>query len=354
MDASRRGFLGACGVAGAAALAGCSGLLESAATGPPPVPEDRPDGVYLPSHSEEAAMVGTAEAGDYAVGAMYTFPHRFWTVSGDEVSETPVAADDDVHLMCVVWDRETGVVVPETGLSLEITGDGDLVSQEAIYPMLSQPMGFHYGANFGLEGAGAYEVVVSIGALPARTAGGFRGRFEEPVTVPVAFEYSDQQRDELGFEVHDDAGSPGAVRPREMGAMPTGRAPTVDALPGRVLGEATSNDARLVATLLEDPPAGVDGEGPYLAVSARTPYNRMVLPAMGLSVTVDRDGDTVHEGPLTRTVDPELHYHYGATVGGIERGDRLTVGVDTQPQTARHEGYETAFGGLLAVETTVE
>ncbi|MFB6297607.1 MAG: hypothetical protein ABEH56_03715, partial [Salinirussus sp.] len=60
---------------------------------------------------------------------------------------------------------------------------------------------------------------------------------------------------------------------------------------------------------------------------------------------LDRGGETVFDGRLTRTLDPDLGYHYGAVVGS-EPGDELTLSVLTQPQTARHEGYETAFGGL--------
>lgn len=63
--------------------------------------------------------------------------------------------------------------------------------------------------------------------------------------------------------------------------------------------------------------------------------------------TLTRDGQTVYDGPLTRTLDPDLNYHYGAVVDGVESGDELSMAVETQPQTARHECYETAFGGLM-------
>jgi len=47
---------------------------------------------------------------------------------------------------------------------------------------------------------------------------------------------------------------------------------------------------------------------------------------------------------LTRTLDPELGYHYGAALPeSLASGDELTLTVDTPPQLARHEGYERAF-----------
>ncbi|WP_435066598.1 iron transporter [Haloplanus sp. C73] len=341
----RRTLLRAGGAGLALSLSGCAGLVETRAAGIPPVPENRPDGIYYPSHVEGMAPIGTATRGDYAVGLFYSYPHRFWTVTGDDTSLTSIERDDSVHLMASVWDPETGIVLPETGLSLEIVRDGSLVSQETIYPMLSQPMGFHYGANFGLDGDGTYTVRVNVGAVSTRRTGAFADRFADPATIDFPFEYSASTKNEISFEQGGDrVATPGAVEPMSMDMLPDATAPSEAELPGRVLGSSLSNDARLVATALDNPPEGVDGEGPYLAVSARTRYNEMVIPAMGLSGTLTRDGDTVFEGELTRTLDPALGYHYGSTVD--QTGDSLTLSVDVQPQVARHEGYETAFGGL--------
>jgi len=344
---NRRTFLRAGAGVSALGLAGCAGLLETRSTGNAPVPESRPDGIYVPGHVEGVEMVGTGERGDFAAGLMYSYAHRFWTVTGDTVERTAIEDGDDVHLMASIWDPESRTVLPETGLSLEIRRDGSLVSEEVIYPMLSQPMGFHYGANFGLDGDGSYTVRLSVGGVSTRRTGAFRGRFGEPTTIDVEFEYSQSDRDRISYEVLDRGGEPGAVDPREMEMMPDSFAPAVEELPGSVLGSGRSNDAVLVATALEEPPEGVDGEGTYLAVSARTRYNGMVIPAMGLAGTLTRDGEAVFDGRLVRTLDPDLGYHYGAVVEGVEPDDELTLTPTTQPQTARHEGYETAFGGLM-------
>jgi hypothetical protein len=75
---------------------------------------------------------------------------------------------------------------------------------------------------------------------------------------------------------------------------------------------------------------------------------------MGLRGELVRDGDAVWTGRLRRTLDPDLGYHYGAAVPVVESGDRLELSVGVQPQTARHEGYETAFGGLMGGMPDVE
>jgi uncharacterized protein involved in high-affinity Fe2+ transport len=344
----RRSYLRTVTAAGAAAgLPGCAGFeLARSGRRVPPVPEGRPDGVYYPSHVEGMQMAGGGSGGDYRAAVMYSYPHRFWNVNGRSVERTDIEPDDDVHLMASVWDPETGQVLPDTGLTIEITKDGDLVSQEVIYPMLSQPMGFHYGANFGLDGDGRYDVRLGVGAVSTRRTGAFRDRFAAPATVDVAVEYSRSARDDVRYRTLDRAGERGAVEPMAMEMLPDSAAPERSSLPGTVVGSATSADAVLVATVLSSPPRGVDGGGEYLAVSARTPYNRMLLPAMALSARLVRDGESVFAGELRRTLDPDLSYHYGAAVESVRDGDELELAPTIPPQTARHEGYEMAFGGL--------
>jgi hypothetical protein len=341
-------------LASSAVVAGCL-QTEQRSVRSPPMVENRPDAVYYPSHVEGMTMVGTGETGDYRVAAMYSFPHRFWEVVGTGTTKHELTGDHAMHLMATVWDPETGLVLPETGLSIELNKGGSLVSEEVIYPMLSQPMGFHYGSNVEGDGDGTYTVDVSVGAIPGdgvRTTGDFQGQFTEPGTVSIDFEFSQQKLQEIDFRTLDNAGERGAVEPMDMEMLPNSAAPAEGALPGDVRGSATSGDAKFVVTLLDDPPAGVDADGPYLAVSARTPYNRSILPAMALSATLESGSETVLDGTLTRTLDPDLSYHYGATLDGaaVESGDTLELTVDTPPQVARHEGYETAFLDMPAME----
>jgi len=411
----RRRFVAALGAAGAAGLAGCTGNLfqvRSSPTRNPPVPENRPDAVYYPSHVEgmemagmsgtagmgnmsgtngsggsngsgnagdtnesngrnvangsgemggmngtngSSGMAGATDAGEYAFALMYSYPHRFWTVTGADRSKTALQDADSLHLMASVWNPATDTVLPDTGLSVEITQDSELVSQEVIYPMLSQQMGFHYGANFELPGEGTYTATLSVGAMNARRTGAFRGLFSEPRSAAIDFEYSEQEMNGISFRVLEErAGTEGAIAPMDMGEMPQSYAPKRDELPGRVVGDGASDDARYLVTMLDEPPAGVEKTGRYLAVSARTPYNRLVIPAMALTGTLERGGETVFEDELVRTLDPDLGYHYGAAIGSVESGDDLTVSVDTPPQVARHEGYETAFlGDMKQITLTV-
>ncbi|WP_267641600.1 DUF7350 domain-containing protein [Haloarchaeobius amylolyticus] len=347
----RRTFLAAGAGAAATGLAGCAGLLETQTAGIPPVLSDRPDAVYYPTHVEGMQMESMTTSGDYKLGLMYSYPHRFWTVSGTEAELVDIEPDDAVHLMVAVWDPETGIVLPDAGVSLEVTKDGDLVTEETIYAMLSQPMGFHYGANFPLEGTATYQVEVSVGGLSGvRTTGAFEGRFAESTTATLDLSYSEGEKEQIMYEnTQDRAGALEAVPPMET-KMPLGVAPAQADLPGRALGAPKSGDAVLATQAVD---ADRFGDGTYLAVSARSPYNRMVLPSMALRATVARDGETVFDGDLTPTFDPELHHHYGAAVESIESGDEVTLTPTIPPQAARHEGYETAFVEMAETTFTV-
>ncbi|WP_336001608.1 DUF7350 domain-containing protein [Halorientalis halophila] len=328
------------GLVGAGVVGGCL-ETETRSVREPDLVEDRPDAVYYPTHSEGMEMVGSASAGEYEVAAMYSYPHRFWTVTGTETTAKPIEDRHAMHLMAVVWDPDTETVLPNAGLSLELTRDGSLVSQENIYPMLSQPMGLHYGNNVEGDGDGTYTAAISIGSIPTeqvRRTGEFQGRFAEPTTAEIEFEFSESARDDLPFETFDDrAGERAALEPMDTMA-PSATVRSESDLPGEVRGTAESGDARFVVTLHDEPPAGVDGDGRYLAVFAHTPYNRMVLPAMGLSGSLA--GESLSLEP---TLDPELGYHYGSAVTEVSAGDRLGIAVETPPQLARHEGFETAF-----------
>lgn len=345
----RRTVLRYGGFATSGLLAGCLGALRRGTNAEPPLVEDRPQAVYYPTHADEMAMVGMGTLQRRAVAVMYTYPHRFWTVTGTRTEQVAVAEDDTVHLMVTVWDTETGTVLPvESGVRIAISQDGESVDERAPWPMLSQPMGFHYGDNIALPGDGAYTVSVDLGSMGLERRGTFAGQFGSPGTVDVEFEYQRADREALEFRsLADRQGERGAVSPMAMGEMPLSTAPRNADLPGRVIGETTSGDAVFIATVTE-----VD-DGAYLAVSPRTPHNRYVLPMMSLSGRLEREGSQLFEGPLTPALDPARNYHYGATLEGVAAGDELTIAIDAPPQVSRHEGYETAFLEIPAVTMTV-
>lgn len=344
---NRRDAIRAGGAAFVFASAGCASYYQTTNSRAPPVLDDRPNSIYVPTHVEGMKMAGMGKTGRRKVGVMYSYPHRFWTVTGTDTKKVEIGRDDAIHLMAIVADVETGTVLPAgSGVRFKTTKDGETVDSRSSWPMLSQNMGFHFGDNIQLDGNGTYEVTVELGGIGLQRTGAFADAFDQSGSVSVNLEYDESERNDLPFRLLEGKqGSNGAVDPMEM-MMPLSFAPKETEMPGRVIGTGESGDLLYVAT-------GVQRNGrTYLAVSPRTRYNRFVLPMMSLSGTARRAGKTVFEGQLRASIDPELGYYYGAPIDKITGDETLSVRVDTPSQVSRHEGYETAFFDLQ--EATID
>lgn len=298
-------------------------------------------------------IADTTSAGRLQVALSYSFPHRFWIVTGQERERVEIQSDDSVHLMLSAWDEETGTVVPAGDLRVEITRDDESITSKSMWPMLSQNMGLHFGDNVALPDEGTYTVDVTIAPLSTRRTGAFRDAFGESVSETLPLEFDREELEEVMFEELDRAGERDAVDPMEMETMPIAQLPSPDQLPGRVLGDATSGDGVFVAVALEEPPEGIDEDGSYLAISARTPYNRYPLPFTSLSAHLEGSGETIVDDDAVATFDPDLGYHYGVVADDLDSGETLGISVGAPPQVARHEGYETAFFDMDDMEITL-
>lgn len=356
----RRDFLRAGAGLGIVGLAGCTGMFEtrSARSREFTTVEDREEKVYYPTHEEGMVMLGMSGDGRYRVGLMYSLPHAFWTITGTDLNLNQVGEDVTAHVMATIWDDETGTVLPTANVSGTFLKDGEETDSRSLWTMLSQNMGYHFGDNVVLDGEGTYTAELSIGAMQARRMGDLRGAFEEGTTIGVEFEHTRDQLAEIPYEqLPDKQGDPGALEPMKMEMdsgmeMPIAQVPSLEDLPN-VRATGVSGDADFVAFTPDENPHFVDDDSTYLAVSPRTPYNRYPLPFMSLSATLSRDGSTVYDDILYDALGPDLGYHYGAAVDGVESGDSLTVTVDAPPQVSRHEGYETAFVTMPEMEMTL-
>ena len=351
----RREVLGSLGGTSLIGLAGCTGLFETQSVRTPPLPENRPDAVYFPSHYEGMEMSGAKTQGGYTCALTYSYPHRFWLMKPNGITKVDIQSKDSIHLMPVVWETETGFIPPDINPQVYITQDGNSVDQFAPWPMLSQPMGFHFGDNAQLGGDGSYTVKVQISGPSTRRTGSLSEN-EGNVSFTFEFEFRQSTLEEIAYTdvPAEKEGTKGAVELMDMETLPSSQVPKPGALPGDVRGTATSGDAKFVVTVLEDTSQfGGNQNQQYLAVSPRTPYNRTMLPMMSVSGVLTRSGSTVFDGILQSTIDPKLHYHYGTVVSDVQSGDEFTIAIDSPPQTSRHEGYETAFLDMSPMTLTL-
>ncbi|HET7324480.1 MAG TPA: iron transporter [Halococcus sp.] len=353
----RRTFLeSATGLLGTSALAGCLdalGLQTQSAWRSPPLVKNRPNAVYYPAVTEGMAMYGMKKTDECVFALMYSYPHRLWVITGDRTNKVVVEADDSLHLMASVWDRKTATILP-TSVSMEVRKNGETVDSRSPWPMLSPTMGFHYGDNVSLDGEGNYTARVSAKPMQSKRFGALDGVLTETQTVDIPFEFDTNEVYGLPIRrFKEKAGTIGAPALQDMNMeMPRGVAPSKSDLPGRVVGEAThgKGHAEYVVTVLED---AVGANGPYLAVSARTPFNHIILPLMSVSATLTRNGTKLFDGPLRSAVGPKTKFHYGTAVDSVESGDVLEISIQAPPQTARHDGYETAFIDMPDVRVTL-
>lgn len=87
----RRSFLRS--GAALAVLSGTTGCLSQLGSGSddnraPPVVENSPNGVYVPSHVEGMKMAGMTAAGPYKCARTVSFPHRFLACHRTEQTES--------------------------------------------------------------------------------------------------------------------------------------------------------------------------------------------------------------------------------------------------------------------------
>jgi hypothetical protein len=350
------------------------GVTESENVPTVPRVTDPPEAVYLPSHRTQMVHLDTVDAGPYTVGPMVSYPHSFWLVTGSNV-ERVRPQGPGVHLMFSVWDTETETVLPvDVGAEVRLRHDGDVVDTRSPWPMISQTMGFHFGDNIYLDETGTYTAEVDLNPITVRRTGEFAGLFESRQTAIFEFEFDREfQRrlvEQVSYLDESEWGNQGALEPMggtgESGSaqgthdgesamgdggegsnmnahggdsgmeghgMPFSSLPTAETYPGEPLGGQTSGDARFIVRYL---PESRLADGGYLLVSPRTPYNRIPLADMALSVS------GALEGELVQTLDGELGHHYGLA-GRLEPGETVELAVDSPPQVARHAGYETAF-----------
>ncbi|ELZ07270.1 iron transporter [Natrialba aegyptia] len=326
---------------------------------------DPPEGVYVPPHVDEMLPYAKTTAAGRELSLLGSRPHSFWVVTGAERSRADVRSRHALHLMVVVRDAETGVILPAP-VTVRIrrgraSDDGERIDQRDLWPMLSQRMGPHYGDNVPLDGDGTYTATVRVGPPSAAPTGSLAGDFGT-TTVDLEFEYEAAAIDALErrlIDADEGRGESDALAPmadhaggehgrgRDSDGERTESAELALDRDGVTrLGSETSDDIAYVAAFVEDDARNAAGtDAPALAVTTRTAYNRYALPFASLTATISTDGDRIAGGPLEGTIDPRHGHHYRTPVdpNTIERGDTLSITLETPPQMARHEGYETAF-----------
>lgn len=339
---SRRHVLGV--LATGTSLAAVSGHATGRGLDEMPHKATPPEGAYIPEHMDMMKMIGMETAERLMVSLSYTRPHEFFLVTGTRTNNVEIQTSDTMHLMTMVHDMQTGAIAPQVEPTITVSRDGDELVSNQPWPMLSQPMGFHFGDNVAVSGQAAYRFDVTVNAAQSVLPDELGDVFTKQ-SITFEAEFDPASASELGQKhTGDEAGTAGALPPMEMDGMSIPQQPAYDEFPIELTGPQYTDDLGVAVGTHDDPTSlgFTDGEIALVAAT-QTKYNRYPLGFMGVEATVTRDGDEVFADELSSAVDGELGHYYGAGTPALEVGDTVDLEFTTPPQVARHRGYERAF-----------
>jgi len=107
-------------------------------------------------------ILGTATWQGMKITAMAMTAVPFLIYNGTTMQEVKPPKDVSFHLMVMLTDAQTGVVIPYASVWGTITEGSKTPFDESLWPMISRYMGPHYGNNVVLPGAGSYHLSLLV------------------------------------------------------------------------------------------------------------------------------------------------------------------------------------------------
>ena len=120
---------------------------EAAAAGVKPVPTQQ---------------LGVADWQGMKITADAMTPVPFLVYNGTSMQEIKPAKNVSFHLMVLLNDAQTGVVIPYASVWATVTKGSAIPFDDRLWPMISRYMGPHYGDDVSLPGAGTYRLTLLI------------------------------------------------------------------------------------------------------------------------------------------------------------------------------------------------
>ena len=107
-------------------------------------------------------VLGTAEWQGMKITAEAMTAVPFLIYNGTSTQEVKPPKNVSFHLMVLLNDAQTGVVIPYASVWATITNGSKTDLDESLWPMISRYMGPHYGNNVVLPGPGAYHLSLLV------------------------------------------------------------------------------------------------------------------------------------------------------------------------------------------------
>jgi uncharacterized protein involved in high-affinity Fe2+ transport len=107
-------------------------------------------------------VLGVADWQGMKISAEAMTAVPFLIYNGTTMQEVKPPKDVSFHLMVMLTDEQTGVVIPYASVWATITEGSKTPFDESLWPMISRYMGPHYGNNVVLPGAGTFHLSLLV------------------------------------------------------------------------------------------------------------------------------------------------------------------------------------------------
>jgi len=132
-------------------------------------------------------VLGTAVWQGMKVTAMAMTPVPFDIYNGTSMQLVKPPKNVSFHLMVLLNDAQTNVVIPYASVWGTIKQGGKTPFDESLWPMISRYMGPHYGNDVVLSGSGSYQLSLLISPPVSARHVEYQGVWLKPHTVTFTF-----------------------------------------------------------------------------------------------------------------------------------------------------------------------
>jgi uncharacterized protein involved in high-affinity Fe2+ transport len=134
-------------------------------------------------------VLGTAIWQGMKITAEAMTPVPFLIYNGTTMQEVKPAKNTSFHLMVLLNDAVTGVVIPYANVWATIAEGGKTPFDGNLWPMISRYMGPHYGDDVSLPGAGNYKLTLLVSPPVSARHLEYQDVWLKPHTVDFTFNW---------------------------------------------------------------------------------------------------------------------------------------------------------------------
>jgi uncharacterized protein involved in high-affinity Fe2+ transport len=134
-------------------------------------------------------VLGTATWQGMKITADAMTPVPFLVYNGTSMQEVEPARNVSFHLMVLLNDAQTGVVIPYASVWATIKQGGKTSFDGSLWPMISRYTGPHYGDDVSLPGAGTYQLSLLVSPPVSARHLEYQDVWLKPRTVSFTFHW---------------------------------------------------------------------------------------------------------------------------------------------------------------------